>query len=435
MANLMLERTGDKIVGIHARQILDCKCRPMVEVDVVTSSGAMGTGAAPTGSSVGMYESFVLRDHDPKEYDGLSVHKAVNHVNSIIAPALIGKSVLNQKKIDQCMIQLDGTEDKHVLGGNAIYSVSVAVLRAAAAYEQVSVYEKISGGAIATVPIPSFNIMNGGRNQGITQSINEFLLVPYLARDIEQAVEIGVKVFQKLGHVIHEYTGRPAQVGGSYGWVSPSEDPKVCLDLIRTAIGRCGYENECALALDCAASEMYDPKTKTYYMDGHHLSSNELVAYYKELTGFYPFVFIEDMLDENDWDGFALAHQEIHKTLLISDDFTVTNPARIKRATEGQMIDGFILKPNQIGTITEALEAHNYAKSHGVLSITSGRSGGVVGDIVMDLAVGLQVPLIKNGCPRSGERIDKLNFLLRVKDRHPGCHMAKLGEHIKFQKG
>lgn len=420
------------IRAVHARQIIDCKCRPMVEVDVVTDDGFTGTGAAPTGSSVGMYESCVLRDGDPGEYNGLSVHRAVDNVNRIIAPRLIGMDVADQAAIDRAMIELDGTPDKHVLGGNAIYSVSVAAYRAAAASARRELYEYIAESGIRTVPIPSFNVINGGTNAGIRQAFNEFIVMPHNASDIEQAVEIAVKVFQELGNVIRAYTGATPLVGGSYGWCAPSEDPEVCLDLIATAIANCGYTDQCAFALDCASSEMYE-EGKGYYLNGKYLTSAQLVAYARGLTEKYNFVFIEDLLDENDWEGYRLAHREITRTFIIADDLTVSNQARIQRAYETDSIDGFILKPNQVGTITEAMEAHRYAQEHGLFSITSGRSGGVVGDVVMDLAVGLQIPFIKNGCPRSGERIDKLNFLLRAKDLHPGCHMADIRELVRFR--
>ena len=420
-----------KIKEIRARQLIDCKCRPMVEADVVLEDGTVGRGAAPTGSSVGMYESCVLRDGDPKEYGGLSVHRAVANVNDVIGPRLAGMDIYDQGAVDQAMIDLDGTPDKHVLGGNAIYSVSVAAYRAAAASKGQTLYDYIAGGDLRTVPIPSFNVINGGMNAGVRQAFNEFIVMPYGAADIEEAVETAVQVFQILGDVIRDHTGREPLVGGSYGWCAPSEDPEVCLDLIQEAIRRAGREGTCGLCLDCASSEMYE-KDKGYYMNGRYLSSAELVAYAKGLTEKYDFVFIEDLMDENDWEGWSLAHQELTRTLLIGDDFTVSNPARIQRAYKANAIDGFILKPNQVGTITEALRAQVFASGHGLLSITSGRSGGVVGDVVMDLAVGLRIPFIKNGCPRSGERIDKLNFLMRAKDLHPGCHMARIDDLIRF---
>ncbi len=421
-----------KIKSVHARQLIDCKCRPLVEVDVVTEDGALGRGQAPTGSSVGMYESFVLRDGDPAEYHGMSVHKAVDNVNDVIGPALVGREVSDQKALDGIMTELDGTEDKHVLGGNAIYSTSIACFRAAAEAEGVPLYEYISGGNIKTVSIPSFNVINGGNNHGVKQAFNEFIVMPYRADDIEEAVEISVDIFQKLGPAIKKYTGKDPLVGGSYGWCAPSEDPEECVKLILGTIESLGLLDKCALAFDCALSEMYDAKTKTYYLDGKQLTNLEIIDYMKYLTEKYPFVFVEDMLDENDWEGYELAHKALGRTLIIADDFTVTNRKRIERAVSTNSIDGFILKPNQVGTISEALDAHEYAKQHGLFSIPSGRSGGVIGDVVMDLAVGLQVPFIKNGCPRSGERIDKLNFLMRIKEMHPGCHMANIDGAVKF---
>lgn len=420
------------IHSVHARQLIDCKCRPLVEVDVITEGGALGRGAAPTGSSVGIYESFVLRDGNPGEYAGLGVRKAVANVNDIIAPKLIGHDIRDQKALDQIMIDLDGTEDKHVLGGNAIYSTSVALLRAAAAASGQELYEYLAEDGIHTVPIPSFNVINGGVYGDIRQPFNEFIIMPYRADDIDEAVEIAVLVFQRLGKVIEKYTGKPAGVGGSYGWIAPSEDPEVCLQLIQQAIDECGYTDKCAFCFDCASSEMYDVATGTYYLKGRRIDRDEQIGYVKELTEKYNFVFIEDMLYEDDWEGYAKAHQEITRTLIIGDDFTVSNQKRIIRAVESNSIDGFILKPNQVGTISEALAAHNYAKSQNKLSITSGRSGGVLNDVVMDLAVGLQIPFIKNGCPRSGERIDKLNYLMRVADLHKGCKMARIEDLIRF---
>lgn len=423
---------GSKIKNIHARQLVDCKCRPLVEVDVITDCGALGRGAAPTGSSVGSHEAFVLRDNNPSEYHGRSVHKAVENVNNIIAPKLIGMDITDQAAIDQIMIDLDGTPDKHNLGGNAIYSTSIACFRAAAESHRMTLGEYIANGNIRTVSIPSFNVINGGMNNGIRQSFNEFIVMPYMASDIEEAVEIAVDVFQDLEHVIAKYTGKEPYIGRSYGWTAPSENPEECCKLILEAIDRCGYTDKCALALDCAISDMYDPATGTYYLDGKQVPSDGVIEYIKYLTEKYNFVFIEDMLGEDDWDGFEKAHREINRTLIIADDLTVTNKERIEKAVSLNAIDGFILKPNQVGTITEALQAHEYAQAHNLLSIPSGRSGGVIGDVVMDLALGLQIPFIKNGCPRSGERIDKLNFLMRAKDSYADCHMAKIDNLVRF---
>lgn len=421
-----------RIRSVTARQIIDCKCRPLVEVDVTTAEGVVGRGCAPTGSSVGMYEAFVLRDHDPNEYGGLSVHKAVDHVIHQIGPALIGMDVMDQEAIDRRMIELDGTENKERLGGNAIYSVSIACYRAAAASRGVPLYEYIAGGKIRTVPVPSFNVINGGRYPHLTQAFNEFIVVPYRAETIEEAVEIGVEVFKKLGTVLEDYLGTEPGVGGSYGWIAPSEDPEVVLSIMQKAIDGCGYHDKVAFALDCASSEMYDAASQTYYLNGKQRSSEEMIDYMKGLTEKFPFLFVEDMLDENDWDGYRLAHQKIQRTNLIGDDFIVTNRKRLERAVRENSLDGFILKPNQVGTISEAMEAYRYARKQGLFAVPSGRSGGVISDVVMDLAVGLQVDFIKNGCPKSGERIDKLNFLIRACSLHEGCHLSELSHLVRF---
>lgn len=420
------------IKSVHARQIVDCKCRPMVEVDVVTDDGFIGRGCAPTGSSVGMFESCVLRDNDPNEYHGLSVHKAVDNVNNIIAPAIIGMDVTKQKEIDQVMIDLDGTKDKSLLGGNAIYSTSIAVFRAAAEAARLPLYDYIAKGNINIVPVPSFNVINGGHYPELTQPFNEFLIMPYGAETIYEAVEMAINVFQELESVITAYLGHKPAVAPSYGYASPSEDPEVNLELISKAIENCGYTGKIGFAFDCASSEMYDRKSGTYLLKGKRVTAAELIAYAKYLTEKYNFVFIEDLLDEEDWENYPIAHKEITRTILLGDDFIVTNIDRLKKAYESKSIDGFILKPNQVGTITEALETYEFAKAHGLFAIPSGRAGGVIGDVVMDLAVGLQVPFIKNGAPRSGERIDKLNFLMRSCDMTPGCKLSDITPYIKF---
>lgn len=386
-----------RIKSIHARQIVDCKCRPCVEVDVVTESGAVGTGAAPTGSSVGMYESYVMRDNNPDEYHGLSVHKAVDNINQIIAPELIGMDAADQRGIDEKMIALDGTELKENLGGNAVYSVSIAAFRAMAAAQNMPLYQYIANGKIDTVPVPSFNVVNGGKYDDLTQPFNEFIIVPYGTDRVEKSVEMGINIFQELENVLTDYLASKPVVAPSYGYKAPSDDPEVILELISKAIKNCGCDGKVAFALDCASSEMYDKATNTYLLKGQRVSSDELIAYAKTLTEKYPFLFIEDLLDENDWTSWSKLHENVTRTNIIGDDFIVTNRDRLAKAYAMQALDGFILKPNQVGTITEALDTHYYAMDHNLLAITSGRSGGVVGDVVMDLAVGLQIGFIKNG--------------------------------------
>jgi enolase len=422
-----------RIESVRARQLIDCKCRPMVEVEVRTDGGFVGRGAAPTGQSVGRYEAFVLRDGDPNVYDGLSVHQAVENVRQVIAPALIGMPVDDQRALDGVMIALDGTENKGNLGGNAIYSTSIACFRAAAAAAGVPLYHYLGGDDVKTVPVPSFNMVNGGRYGDMVQAFNEFIVMPYKAESIFEAVEMGVTLFDVMSGVIERYAGSPPKVARSYGYVAPSEDPEVVLSLMREAIERCGYADKMAFALDCASSEMYDTATSTYCLKGERVRSDELISYARDLTEKFDFVFIEDLLDENDWDGYPRAVREIPRTIILGDDLIATNLARLQRACDARAVDGFVLKPNQVGTISEALETYAYAVEHDLIAVPSGRSGGVIDDVVMDLSVGLQVAFQKNGAPRSGERIEKLNFLMRAADSIPDCHLADVASIVKFQ--
>lgn len=424
---------SSRIRSIAARQILDCKARPMLEVDIVTEDGVLGRGSAPTGTSVGMYEAFVLRDGNPEDYGGMSVHKAVRCVEEVIAPALKGMDVMDQQGVDRRMIQLDGTPNKSRLGGNTIYSTSIACLRAAAATRQIPVYRHLAGGPLEIIPLPTFNVINGGRRGGIVQAFNEFILVPLGAQTVEQAVAMGIQVFQRLKSVITRFqNGREPLVGGSYGWSAPSSDPETVLELMAGAVEECGLTGRMAYALDCASSEMYDKSTNSYELRDHRVNADEIIACIRSLSEKFPLVFAEDILGEDDWDGFERAHRVITRTNLIGDDLIVTNRARLERACELGAVDGFILKPNQVGTITEALETFAFARQRGLLAIPSGRSGGAVDDVVADVCLGLQVPISKNGAPRSGERLNKINSLLRASSENPGSHLGDLSALVRF---
>ncbi len=422
----------DRIVALDAQQVIDCKCRPAVEVVAHTASGASGRGCAPTGSSVGMHEAFILRDGDPADYGGLSVHKAVEIARTVIGPALVGMNVFDQRAIDRKMIELDGTPNKRNLGGNTIYSASIAAFRAAADSLRVPLFRHIAGEDIKTIPVPCFNVINGGHYGQFTQSFNEFLLVPHGAETVDEAVRIGVTVFQKLAEVLEEHLGESPRVANSYGYAAPSDDPEVVLALMERAVDRCGYGQKMAFALDCASSGMYDRESGTYLLKGARVSTDELIACARALTEKWPCVFIEDLLDENDWEGYAKAVKELDRTIVLGDDLTVTNIEFLRKAHALKAIEGFVLKPNQVGTISEALDAWRFARTHGMIAVPSGRSGGVVDDVVMDLSVGLQVPFQKNGAPRSGERIEKLNFLMRASASSPGCKLHDLSGLVKF---
>jgi enolase len=421
-----------RIRSVRARQVLDCKCRPLVEVEVETEGGSVGRGAAPTGLSVGAHEAFVLRDNDPDVYGGLGVMRAVENVRRVIGPALVGMPVDDQRALDDLMIDLDGTDDRSHLGGNAICSTSIACLRAAAAAAGVPLYRYLAGDALATVPVPSFNVVNGGRYGDVVQPFNEFIVMPYKADSIVEAVHMGVRLFEVLAGVLERYAGSPPRVARSYGYAAPSADPQVVLSLLQEAIDRCGYGEKIALALDCASSEMYESVTATYCLEGRRVGSDELIAYVKGLSEQFDLVFVEDLLDEDDWDGWSRAVRELTRTIILGDDLIATNLGRLQRAVATRAVAGFVLKPNQAGTISEALATHRYAVDHGLITVPSGRSGGVVDDVVMDLSVGLQVPFQKNGAPRSGERIEKLNFLLRAAESIPDCRLADVAGVVRF---
>jgi enolase len=425
-----------RIASVVARQLLDCKARPLVEVEITTDTGHVGRGASPTGSSVGVHEAFVLRDGDRAEYSGLSVHRAVSAVTDEIAPVLVGAELDDPRSLDRVMIELDGTPDKHRLGGNAIYSTSIALLRAASAAAGMSTHAYV--GALlglkppTTVPVPSFNMINGGRYGDTFQTFNEFLVVPYGADSVESAVEKGVSLFGVLGEVLAGRLGRAPLVASSYGYVAPSSDPRVVMGVLAEAVERAGCTDVMAFALDCASSEVYDKSTQTYALNGERVTAGALIDYARALSEDFPMVFIEDLLDGDDWDGFTKAVQTIDRSIILGDDLIVTNRDRLQRAVELSAVDGFVLKPNQVGTIAEALDCVEYAKENAILAIPSGRSGGVIGDVVMDLAVGLGLPFQKNGAPRSGERIEKLNFLLRAAEGIPNCALADVPALVRF---
>lgn len=425
-----------RIASVVARQLLDCKARPLVEVEITTDTGHVGRGAAPTGTSVGAHEAFVLRDGEPTRYRGRSVHRAVAAVRDEIAPVLTGAELDDPRSLDRVMIELDGTPDKHRLGGNAIYSTSIALLRAAAAAAGTPTYAYV--GALlgltppTTVPMPSFNMINGGRYGDVEQSFSEFLVVPYRAESIQAAVEKGVSLFEVLGEVLAEHLGRTPLLASSYGYIAPSGDPHAVLGLLAEAVERAGCADVMAFALDCASSEVYDNGSATYAFNGGRVTAEALIDYARALSQEFPMLFIEDLLDGDDWAGFTKAVQTVNRSIIVGDDLIVTNRDRLRRAVETSAVDGFILKPNQVGTIAEALDCFEYASQNRLLAIPSGRSGGVIDDVVMDLAVGLGAPLQKNGAPRSGERIEKLNFLLRAAEGIPDCALADVPALARF---
>lgn len=406
---------GYCIQTVHARQVLDSKGRPVVEVDIRTEDGTLGRAGASCGTSVGSYETFVLRDRDPKCFAGLSVYQAVENVNRILAPALIGKDVRNQAEIDQTMIDLDGSENKENLGGNAIYAASVAAAKAAAVYERTPLYRYLAQGEINTVYVPAYNMINGGTYGEYTLDFQEFLVIPYRAESFAHAVRMGVEIFYEVGNLIGQKLGRPAYLGNYCGHGAPTNDPYEALGLLQRAAENLGYEQNVCFALDCAASGLYDPKTETYRLMKKQISRDEMLAYLLRLTQQFPIGFIEDPLDEEDFYGFSMAKKNL-PTHIIGDDLLVTNIKRAQKAVRMDAISGMIFKPNMIGTLSEAMHTASYLKQENRIVIPSLRSGGMVDDPISELAISCAAPLMKTGAPRSAERTRPTNFGLRVEE-------------------
>lgn len=407
------------IRSIRARQILDCKGKPMLEVDVLTQGGALGRASSPSGISAGEHEAYVLRDHDPAWFGGLSVFKCMEIVHTVIAPALTGMDVLDQKKIDDTLIALDGTDNKSSLGGNTLYSVSLACLKAACRTLNLPMYEYLAKEPIATIPLPTYNIISGGSYQKGSMPFQEITVVPYKAESLPEAVHIGWQMFEMAPKVISELKGAPAKPGTLSGWQAPTTDPIACFELMQEIARRCGCEGKIAYATDCASSEFYNPERKTYDFVDRELDTDEMIGYLKDMTERFPFLYCEDVLQENDWEGWAKANRILNRTILIGDDFTVTNIDRLRRAYETKACGGFIFKPNQVGTVTECIAAHEFAKAHGMITVPSIRAGAVTNDSIFDMAVAFGAPCTKQGPPRNGERTYGINFLARVADLYP----------------
>ncbi len=413
----------DRITALKAREVLDSKARPMVEVDVWTAGGAMGRGASPCGTSVGRHEAFVLRDGGTR-YGGLGVREAVKNVIEVISPAIRGKSVLEQRTIDDLMIELDGTPDKSRLGANAIYSVSIAVARAAAETLQVPLYRYLGGPDATLLPVPMFNMINGGAYAAAKVEFQEFLLIPAAAETYSEALRVGVEVFSALGEVIKRRHGRDRLcTGSSAGYGAPTHEPAEILETLLEAAEAAGYGGKCRVGLDCAASHFYDSPAGCYRFRGRQVTRDEMIQFLGELAKSYSLFVIEDPLDEDDFEGHAEITRRL-SSLIVGDDLFVTNLERLKKGIGLRAANAMVLKPNMVGTISEALDAARYAREHGYRVVGSGRAGGSIDDPIPDVAVAAGAPLVKFGAPRTGERLGKQNRLLRIEE--------ELGESGRF---
>ena len=404
------------IDAIHAREILDSRGNPTVEVEVLLSDGQIGRAAVPSGASTGEHEAVELRDGDKGRYLGKGVQKAVDAVIDQIAPALIGFDATDQRSIDQAMIDLDGTPNKGKLGANAILGVSLAVANAAAASADLPLYKYLGGPNAHVLPVPLMNILNGGSHADSDVDIQEFMIVPIGAETFSEGLRWGVEVYHNLKSVL-QAKGLSTGLGDEGGFAPNLPSNRAALDLIQEAIKNAGYTpgKDIALALDVASSEFF--KDGAYQFEGKALSATEMSAYYAELVADYPLVSIEDPLDENDWEGWKTLTDAIgDKVQLVGDDLFVTNPAILQRGIDTKTANSLLVKVNQIGSLTETLDAVSLAQRAGYTTITSHRSGETEDTTIADIAVATNAGQIKTGAPARSERVAKYNQLLRIEE-------------------
>lgn len=400
---------------MFARQVLDSRGFPTIEVEVYTESGAKGKAIVPSGASTGIYEAHELRDEQKDCYLGKSVFKAVNHVNDLIQDHLLGYDVTNQRLIDEELIKLDGTQNKSKLGANAILGVSLACATCASDYYDMPLYQYIGGCNAHVLPIPMMNIINGGAHADNPLDFQEFMIVPVGAHSIQQAIEMGSTVFHHLKKILKN-KGLNTSVGDEGGFAPMLEDNDEALKLIVEAIQNAGYKakDDICIALDVAASEFYHDGL--YHMQGKNYTSSELVTYYQNLCSHYPIISIEDGLDQDDQEGWMALTKHLSSIMLVGDDLFVTNKQRLQMGIDENIANAILIKVNQIGTLTETLDAIELAKQHQYKVIVSHRSGETEDTFIADLAVATNAGYIKTGSMSRSERIAKYNQLLRIEE-------------------
>jgi enolase len=407
------------IADIHARQILDSRGNPTVEVDVELVDGSFGRAAVPSGASTGVHEAWELRDADAKNYHGRSVQKAVDNVNNTLARELAGMDALDQTEIDQRMIELDGTENKKKLGANAVLGVSLAVAHAAAEHTGQPLYRYLGGPGARLLPAPMMNIVNGGAHADNAIDVQEFMVMPLGFQRFSDALRCGVEVFHALKKVLKEKKLNTA-VGDEGGFAPDLRSNGEALDLIMEAIGKAGYRagEQVMIALDVAATEFYDEKTKKYSIDSKELDSRGMVDFLGNWVKNYPICSIEDGCAEDDWDGWKLLSERLRDQIqLVGDDLFVTNTKRLQRGIDAGVANSILIKVNQIGTLSETIEAIQLAHRNGYTSIASHRSGETEDATIADLAVALGTGQIKTGSASRTDRMAKYNQLLRIEEQ------------------
>ena len=408
------------IANVYAREVLDSRGNPTVEVEVYTETGAFGRALVPSGASTGEYEAVELRDGDKDRYLGKGVEKAVNHVNEVIAEELIGYDVTDQVGIDMALMELDGTDNKGKLGANAILGVSMAVAQAAADYLDMQLYQYLGGFNAKQLPVPMMNILNGGEHADNNVDIQEFMVMPVGASSFKEALRIGAEIFHSLKAVLKE-KGLSTSVGDEGGFAPNLKSNEEALETLMTAIEKAGFKpgEEIKLAMDVASSEMYNREDGKYHLKGEGIvrTSEEMVKWYEELVNKYPIISIEDGLDENDWEGHKLLTERIgSKVQLVGDDLFVTNTKKLARGIEEGVGNSILIKVNQIGTLTETFDAIEMAKRAGYTAVISHRSGETEDTTIADIAVATNAGQIKTGAPSRTDRVAKYNQLLRIED-------------------
>lgn len=414
------------ITDIYAREILDSRGNPTIEVEVLAGDEFCGRAAVPSGASTGQFEALELRDIEER-YDGLGVEMAVDHVNARIAPAIIGMNIFDQAEIDEVLIQLDGTKDKSNLGANALLGVSMAVARAGAASLGLPLYAYLGGVNAKRLPVPMMNIINGGKHADNSIDIQEFMILPVGASSFKEGLRMCAEVYHTLKKLLKD-AGFSTAVGDEGGFAPNLPDAKAALRWIKNAVEKAGYQTgkDICFALDIAATELYDQKFKKYVFEGEKTeqgeavvrSAEELIDYYEELLEEFPIVSLEDPLDEEDWDGWELLTTRLGLNVqLVGDDLFVTNTKRLQKGIQRKAANAILIKVNQIGTLTEAFDAIEMAKTSGYRTIISHRSGETVNSFIADLAVAFNAGQIKTGAPCRSERVEKYNQLLRIEER------------------
>ena len=408
------------IKSIFARQILDSRGNPTIEVDVLTSNGIKGRAAVPSGASTGIHEAVELRDNDSSIYLGKGVLKAVKNVNSILNEALNGMDIFDQEAIDRAMIKLDGTDNKSNLGANAILGVSLAVAKAAALESNLSLFKYIGGPNATILPVPMMNILNGGSHADNLIDIQEFMVMPIGAKSFSEGLRWGTEVFYHLKAVLKS-NGMSTNVGDEGGFAPNLGSNEEAIQVVMQAVEKAGFRLgiDMSIALDAAASEFYNSKTGLYHFEstGENRSSAEMVAYWEDWCKKYPIISVEDGLAEDDWDGWKLATEKLGKSVqLVGDDLFVTNTTRLQRGINEEIANSILIKVNQIGTLTETNEAVNLAKKHNYSSVMSHRSGETEDNTIADLAVALKTGQIKTGSASRSDRMSKYNQLLRIEE-------------------